>query len=53
MTLGICITVYMYTSNYILSYHVHVRSLSYIVYDFGMSNEIITQKILVIDPCSL
>jgi hypothetical protein len=35
-----------------ISYDIHVRSLSYIVFDQGLSNEIITQKIIVISPCN-
>ena len=34
-------------------YHIHLRALSCIVYDFGVSNRVITQKIIVIGPCNL
>jgi hypothetical protein len=36
-----------------VSYDIRVRSLSYIVFDYGMSDEMITQKIIVIGPCNL
>jgi len=44
---------YMYIYISIFSYDICVKSLSYIVFDYGVSNEIITQKIIVIGPCNL
>jgi hypothetical protein len=38
------ITIYMYDLMIII-YHMHARSISYIEYDLGVSNKIITQKI--------
>jgi len=39
------IYIYIYLN---LSYDIHVKSLSYIVFDLGVSNEIITHNIIVI-----
>jgi hypothetical protein len=52
-TLNIYIIAYMYIHIWIFSYDIHVRSLSYIVFDECVSNKIITQKIIVIGPCNL
>jgi len=40
-------TVYMYTIDCLLVYHVDIRSLSYIKYDFSVHKEIITQDRVV------
>jgi hypothetical protein len=44
---------YMYKYVWIISYYIRVRSLSYIVFDYGVNNEIITQKKIVIGHCKL
>lgn len=39
--------VYMYTMDWLLVYHVDIRPLSYIKYDFSVRKEIITQDHVV------
>jgi len=43
---------YCFTCKYIFEYYICVRSLNYIVFDYGVSNMII-KKIIVIGPCNL
>jgi hypothetical protein len=43
-----CFYIYIY-----VSYYIRIRSQSCIVFNYGVSNEIITQKIIVIGPYNL
>jgi len=36
-----------------ISYDIYLRFISYIIFDYVVSNEIITQKIIVIGLCNL
>jgi hypothetical protein len=43
----------MYIYGWIFSYYKRVRFLSYILFYYGVSNEIITQTIIIIGPYNL